>query len=180
MGTINYILIIVLGINSVYAQEYDTIIWQADNKLSWEDFKGEAPSRNRAAAITASGVTYRFSTIPTNKSGDVKIKFVVSTYFYPQKSWYQPTLCDSFILSHEQLHFDISELYAQKLRKRLQDAKFTKNVKNEVKVIYNRTMKELGDFQDKYDSETNFSRDREVQILWQDKIVRALQQNKKP
>ncbi|TMM56333.1 DUF922 domain-containing protein [Maribacter algarum] len=154
-------------------QGYDTITWSAEKRLSWKDFKGKIPPNNRAAATTASGITYRFSTSGTKDN--IEVDFKIDTYFYPTKSWYQPELCDEVILSHEQLHFDISELYARKLRKRLGEATFTHgNVKAKVRSIYRKINIELNDFQNKYDDETNFSRDREQQLIWNEEIAKAL------
>lgn len=136
MGALKYIL--VLAIFSVFGffpvQEYETISWNAEHRLTWADFKAKAPQSDRAAATTASGITYRYSsTISGNRA---EVDFEISTHFYPNKSWYQPHLVDSVILSHEQLHFDISELFARKFRKQLSSTRFTKNVKAEVRTIY--------------------------------------------
>lgn len=174
MGTLKYILcsifLIVLG--STEIQEYETIEWSADYKLTWEDFKGKSPKSDRAAATTASGISYQFSTSALN--GEIELDYLVSTFFYPNKSWYQPALCDSLILSHEQLHFDISELYARKMRNRLATTAFTQNVKAEVKQIYKEVLADLEAFQNLYDDQTNFSRDLEQQLLWNKKIHEAL------
>lgn len=172
MGIVKYIFVFFLGITLVGAQEYDTLLWQEGEKLTWDDFKGKPPLINRAAATTASGITYRYSA--SRAKGKMEVDFEVSTYFYPQKSWYQSSLCDSVILEHEQLHFDISELYARKLKNRLESREYSKNVKVEVRKIYKKVVEELNDFQNKYDAETNFSRDREKQIVWQATIVAAL------
>jgi len=154
-------------------QGYDTIAWSSDKRLSWKDFKGKVPSNNRAAATTASGITYRFSTSGTKN--EFEVDFKIDTFFYPTKSWYQPSLCDEVILSHEQLHFDISELYARELRKRLNAATFTHaNVKAEVRKIYAEINQELSEFQNRYDAETNFSRDREQQAIWNKRIEKTL------
>ena len=51
---------------------------------------------------------------------------------------------------------------------------FTKNVKAEVRAIYKKTLRELNDFQNKYDEETDFSRNVPQQIAWIKKIERAL------
>lgn len=107
----------------------------------------------------------------------MEVAFEVVTYFYPAISWYQPALCDSLILSHEQLHFDISELYARKLKKRLLAQTYIYgNVKSNVKSIYQHNNKLLDDFQNKYDEETNFSRNREKQEAWRLHIEKALQE----
>lgn len=153
------------------AQE-EVIPWSAERKLQWSDFKGSYFKTEWAAATTASGISYSFSSY--QKDGQWYLDFLVSCEFYPDKSWYQPELCDSVILSHEQLHFDISELFARKMRKRLAESRFTKHVKAEVKAIYKDILHELSNFQNKYDHETNFSRDFEKQVLWNKKIAKAL------
>lgn len=174
MGTLKYILVIVcfIVLGRTDSQDYETIEWRPDYKLTWDDFKGQAPSNDRAAATTASGISYQFSTSGTRN--EIKLDFKVSTFFYPNKSWYQPSLCDSLILSHEQLHFDISELYARKMRKRLTAGSFTQNVKAEVRIIYKEILEELEEFQDLYDDQTNFSRDIEQQLIWNKKIEESL------
>lgn len=154
-------------------QEEEVILWRADQRLSWNDFKDKVPSNARAAAITASGITYRFSTSGTRDH--MEVDFKIETHFYPNKSWYQPDLCDEIILSHEQLHFDISELFTRRLRKKLLEATYThNNVKAKVSAIYKQNNKELSEFQNRYDHETNFSRDREQQMIWNSDIKKAL------
>lgn len=155
-----------------HAQGYEAIAWSPVRKLAWKDFKGVVPKNDRAAAVTASGITYQFSSQGTKDTMDIDFK--VSTFFYPNKSWYQPHVCDSFILGHEKLHFDISELYARKMRERLEAANFTQNVRAEVKMIYREILEELEAYQDLYDEETNFSRDSMQQSLWTVKIREAL------
>lgn len=160
----------ILGLLSLRpAQDDETISWKANERLSWNDFRGGIPQNARAAATTASGITYRFSTSGTRDY--IEVDFKVDTYFYPDKSWYQPELCDEVILSHEQLHFDISELYARKLRKELSEAKYTsKNIKSKVRAMYRKNNEALNDFQNQYDRATNFSRNREQQAIWNEKI----------
>ena len=154
-------------------QDDETISWKADRRLSWDDFQGNIPLNAKASATTASGISYRFSTSGTKDI--MEVDFKIDTFFYPAKSWYQLELCDEVILSHEQLHFDISELYARKMQERLAQEKFThSNVKAKVKSIYREILKELDAFQNQYDDKTNFSRNREQQLLWNEKIAEAL------
>ena len=163
----------ILGyISSVQCQE--EVLWKPDFRLSWNDFKGSVPENSSAAATTASGISYNFSTYYEGK--EIKIDFKVQSFFYPTKSWYKPKVCNEVTLLHEQLHFDITELYARKLRERLANATFSKNVKEEVRKIYKTTLRQLNDFQNKYDSETNYSRNLPVQERWVKEIIFALQQ----
>jgi len=60
------------------------------------------------------------------------------------------------------------------MRKRLTETSFSDNVKAEIRSIYKETLKELSDFQDRYDWETSFSRNREQQLRWNAQIAEAL------
>lgn len=167
------LLLWMLGFEST--QDYETISWSASRPLSWNDFRGNVPTSPRAAAITASGITYSFATSGTKDA--MEVDFKIDTFFYPTKSWYQPAVCDAIILSHEQLHFDISELFARKMKKRLEAETFTYDtVKSKVKSIYREILDELNDFQNRYDTETNFSRNLAKQEEWKLQIENALQE----
>jgi len=162
------LLIFFVANSSIYGQKERTIRWSSNYKLSWNDFKKEAPKNASAAATTASGISYWFSTVgPTN---NIEIDYSVDTFFYPDESWYQKGLADAHVLGHEQAHFDIAELFARKMRIALASRKFTKNVKAEIKKIYSRTIKDLNAYQKRYDTETNFSRNKEQQRIWELKI----------
>jgi hypothetical protein len=125
------------------------------------------------AAITASGIAYRFSAI--EKRGQMDVDCTVESFFYPDASWYRPELADDNILSHEQLNFDISELFARKMRARISTYRFTSNVKAEMRRIYEDIIREMQSFQERYDKETNYSRSVEKQQLWNAQIRKALE-----
>ncbi|MFS4467646.1 DUF922 domain-containing protein [Maribacter sp. 2210JD10-5] len=152
----------------------EEMAWNEDRRLRWEDFKGNVPLGSSAAATTASGISYQFSTYYEND--ELKLDYEVNSFFYPTKSWYKPQISNEIILAHEQLHFDITEVFTRKMRKELAQKQFTKNVKKEVRTIYKRILKELNDYQNDYDKETDFSRNIEKQDAWVKKIKKILAQ----
>lgn len=177
MGIVNAIVCAILLAIPVFTmgQESDAIPWDASRKLRWEDFKGKPFKTAWAAATTASGISYSYT--GQERANGYELKFEVAAFFYPDKSWYQPQLCDEAVLRHEQLHFDISELYARKLQNKLTTTRFTRNVKAEVKEIYEGILHELHKLQSQYDFETNYSRDGGQQQSWEKKINTALTEN---
>ncbi|MEN8789978.1 MAG: DUF922 domain-containing protein [Flavobacteriaceae bacterium] len=156
-----------------HSQE-EEIRWSPEVRLKWSDFRGQARENSPIAAVTASGLSYRFSSLEDD--GYYEVEYEVSTFFYPLKSWYQPHKCDDLVLSHEQLHFDIAELFARRMRRTIDNTRFTENVKAEINAIYVQTLKELEDFQDKYDMETNYSMNKAAQLKWNKQIQEALNQ----
>ncbi len=153
-------------------QEKEGIPWVATRKLSWADFRGTPPESRRVAATTASGISYSYRT--KGPSGQYRLEFEVTALFYPRQSWYHRELCDSLVLGHEQLHFDITELYARRMRALLERDTFGPDVKAEVRRIFKRLNRELSEFQARYDRETDFSRDREAQARWNAEIAAKL------
>ncbi|NNJ89555.1 MAG: DUF922 domain-containing protein [Eudoraea sp.] len=153
-------------------QEENAIKWDPDHRLSWSDFKAEPNKNSPVAAITASGIAYRFSAMENR--GKMKVDCSIDTFFYPESSWYKPETANEIILSHEQLHFDISELFARKMRARVENYSFSSNVKAEMNRIYEQILRELQAFQKRYDEETNFSREIEKQLEWNQRISEGL------
>jgi hypothetical protein len=172
-----FLLLFSSAVLTVSAQE-EMMLWKPSLKLQWSDFKGDPPESKRIAATTASGISYSYSA--KGNRGEYTLDFKVQTHFYPNKSWYHPELCDEVVLSHEQLHFDISELFARKLRGRLRDGSFSENVKAEVRELFAQVNEELSAFQNRYDLETDYSRNREAQAEWNRRISQMLRQRGRP
>lgn len=151
----------------VYVQDNEPVLsWDASYKLSWSDFK-DKPNRNSSAvAITASGITFGFSIIQTDKNDVVSFTSEVHAHFYPEQSWYKIERADNHILGHEQLHFDITELYARKFRYRINQLKVSNSLRRQLKKIHNAINAELSQMQNEYDDETDFSRNFKSQAKW--------------
>jgi hypothetical protein len=150
------------------------ITWKESYKLSWNDFKGEANQNSKAVAITASGFNFEYA-IKQNVFRTVSFDAKVEAYFFPEKSWFKPESVNDYILSHEQLHFDITELYTRKFRQQLSQLKVSKTIKNDLESLQKLMNKELISRQNDYDTETNNSINKEAQLLWQQKIETELQ-----
>ncbi|WP_298556186.1 DUF922 domain-containing protein [uncultured Algibacter sp.] len=151
----------------VCVQDEEPVLpWNASYKLSWADFKDKPNMNESAVAITASGITFGFSITQTDKNEVVSFTTEVFAHFYPEQSWYKIKQADNHILGHEQLHFDITELYARKFRYRISQLKVSNNVRRQLKKMHNDINVELAQMQDKYDNETDYSRNFEYQTTW--------------
>ncbi len=161
---------------SLQAQEEGAIPWGPGSQLSWADFKAKPPAHKKVAATTASGISYTFKT--NGLPGSYTLDYEVTAFFYPEKSWYHPELCDPPVLRHEQLHFDITELHARKMRKLLSGRTFGGNVRAEVRRLFSDINRELSAFQERYDRETDYSRDLLAQERWERKVAELLEQSR--
>jgi len=151
----------------VFVQNDEPVLsWNESYKLSWQDFKAKPNTNDSAVAITASGITFGFSIRQTDKKEVVSFSSEVHAHFYPEQSWYKIEQVDNHILGHEQLHFNITELFARKFRYRIGQVKLSNSVRVELKKIHNDINSELSQMQNKYDTETDYSRNFESQSKW--------------
>lgn len=105
------------------------ILWQENKKLKIQDFKAENKDTikvNRQQFLGAiSAIRIEYSSFQRNKNSVPE--FSIKTYFDPNESWM--LLKNDYVLQHEQIHFDLTELYARKMRKSVESLR-QKNVTN--------------------------------------------------
>jgi uncharacterized protein YeaO (DUF488 family) len=148
----------------------DLIQWQANRLLKWPDFKGTAPQNSEHAAQTNSGISLDLQ--GTNNSFSIS----VTAHFDKQKSWAQRASESDYLLNHEQLHFNITELFARKLRKKIMYGKWTRSdeLNKAIQPLYDANKNDWKAFQAKYDKETNHSLNHEAQELWNGMVSDSL------
>ena len=148
------------------------IPWNASRKLTWSDFRSKPDQNATNAALTSSKIIFNYS-----YGSDNGFTFTINCVFDKNTSWGR--VKTDYILSHEQGHFDIAEIYARRLYKALKNYSFdATRVSKEVPALYQKMMKEENDFQDQYDNETNYSRDKPQQAVWLEKIQHQLDELK--
>ncbi|WP_313114517.1 DUF922 domain-containing protein [Aequorivita sediminis] len=150
----------------------EKIMWSESYKLSWNDFRGKPLRSASFVATTNSGISFQYSySIKNNK---VSVDYSVSSFFEPNNSWYIPEKVNDYILKHEQLHFDISELHARMLKKNLEGKQFSKSVQSEIEKIYREVEQKRRAMQTKFDTETDHSRNDKQELYWREYIAKQL------
>jgi hypothetical protein len=155
---------------SNFSQRNTLIEWKEGSRLTWDDFKQRPDPNSSNAALTASSIKFDFH------YSDNTLEFHEQCLFDKNSSWGR--VKTDYILSHEQGHFDITEIYARKLNKALKEyvVKKPDNLSRDLNKIYQNVMKELNDYQNKYDKETNFSINKDKQAEWLTKIREDLKE----
>jgi len=155
------------GKHSYRSQEPASIQWNPLRKLTWSDYKG-TPYRDQDTNIAAR----------TNCRFGIKInglKVDVISEFIPERSNVRPGKETAALLAHEQLHFDLCEVYARLLRKELRRSPLTtaniEAVSRDAFLKYYDAYKER---QIIYDSETHHGLNQEKQNLWNTQVATAL------
>ncbi|GHA43596.1 hypothetical protein GCM10007103_25950 [Salinimicrobium marinum] len=167
-----------LFINAVgFAQETEEkISWEEENPLDWSLFQGEPKLASPFHAETNSGISHSFSVKQSDKH--IEFDFDVRSFFIPAHSWVKEGERSEYLLGHEQLHFDITELHARKLRKALQEYKIGKGYKRELQNIYKKIQSQSHQMQQKYDAETGHSLNREAEMEWRQFVKSELEKFK--
>ncbi len=140
--------------------------FQEKPMLTWGDFMGTPPVNAQHAASVNSGLAYSYSAKIEGKN--VSLEFEVRSEFYPQLSWKKDLKeNDEQLLQHEQLHWNISELFARILRKEFDNYQPTRNYKNEISKIFKKVENNRQIMQNRYDKETNHGLKLTQQREWQ-------------
>jgi len=147
--------------NNLTAKGNSDILWIADRPLTWSDFEAEPDYDNDfIKALTASSIRYSYG------CKDGEIDFQIDAIFKKDQSWVKEVARTSYHLGHEQLHFDITELYARKLRKVLKEKKYPCHRMYAFEQTIKDHLEKWRLEQRTYDKETFFSVKEEEQSNW--------------
>jgi len=149
------------------------IDWRPDSQLSWSDFRANhKTSKGFAVATSTCGFGYE----GIIKGDDLFVNVYVR--FYCNESWFHKDYKLNEVLRHEQLHFDICELYGRIFYKNIlflrRSGSLTERTLN--KTLY-KLRNEYDAMQDRYDRETNHSTNRSKQYEWERRIHNQLSEN---
>ncbi|RXG28302.1 DUF922 domain-containing protein [Leeuwenhoekiella marinoflava] len=161
------LLACVFFLSSVQKKSY-RFPWEANKLLQWSDFIGRPDRSTSYSAMANTGISHRYTI--NSKGFLVKEKSIIQANFYPKLSWYKPNLIDTHTLSHEQTHFDISEVHARMLRKAIAGFKFSRHSQKEVDAIYKPIERSRKAMQIKFDIETEHSQNLEAEMKWERKV----------
>jgi hypothetical protein len=172
------VLLLLLMPSMLYAQltpalrnRRNLICWQEQRKLTWADFQAKVRPLGVDSTISEAAAAPVLTVIGYIDE-DQKNNFLVRAAFDPQKAWVRDS--SAYLLQHEQLHFDICELVARRIRvsiaqayKRGQDV-FDSACGKEIQ----RLLTSEGTLQAAYDRETAHGLLETEQKRWREKITK--------
>lgn len=136
------------------------------HKLTWNDFKGKQ-TNPAAIAVSNSGGIYKTDCL--NNVCSIRAWSV----FYPDSSF--AVTRDSYILVHEQGHFDITEIFTRRFIKQMKSWQGCNEMKaDQVPIMAERCGRMREEMQQQYDKETQCSLDHSAQERWNLFIAKEL------
>lgn len=158
------------------------LCWQAGRKLRWGDFQAPAnvlPIADPLFGTSVASCAPVLQVIGT-KDATGRNNFFVTAALDKSRSWVRASALahSNQVLAHEQVHFDICELIARRLRQRIAQVYqaggdvFTPAFRQELQ----RMMNEQAVWNTQYDQETAHGLRQDQQQSWQVQLTQALAQ----
>lgn len=170
-GFISLLLVSAPLLLSSQTRHEELLDWDANRKLTWADYKAKPDQNSDAAASTTSILVISYNISSTGFTYKIECRFSKTRSWGLHKT--------DYILSHEQGHFDIAEIFARKLHKKMSEYRFNKKTyQKDLDKIYEEVVREKEKMQNDYDKETNHSINKQKQAEWLQKIKALLEEYK--
>ncbi len=143
----------------------DTVHYNPDRKLTWADFRAEPRRGSHYAAEVFTSFAYEGKS--TVKNGVIIISLNVKAYVLKNSSWGRPDAQNAYALNHEQRHFDITKIIAERFKRRIQPDSLTLEDYNSlIQYQFLESFRDMNRMQERYDTETGHSVNQAAQERW--------------
>jgi hypothetical protein len=152
--------------------EGDTIYYSVNRPLTWADFK-EKPSESsfEAEVFTSIGYNEHREII----KGIINVNLAMKVDLPKNDCWVKGGRGDSYMLNHEQRHFDIEKIVSEHFKRKILAMNLpVDNFDGPINVEYLETLREATTMQKQYDADTHHSENRQAQEQWNEKIDKEL------
>jgi len=172
-----FIILFAACLRLTYSTEYysksDKIAWDVNYRLTFDDFRGRGGSdtllfKNDMEFKELGKITKAI--IVNTKADSKRAEFTINAVMDRSKSWIRYAN-DTACLKHEQGHFDICEIYARLLRKKILEAKSLSDAKE----MYYQVVKDEETEQKLYDRD-NSGLPEGINSYWEEKIISRLEE----
>ena len=156
-------------------------VFHAERPLVWSDF----PERKTATVASHHSANVRFAaSIFSNflyeaparmKNGCIEIDFRVKVFMQKSMSWVLPTAKDTYSLNHEQTHFNITRLVAERFKSHILGQDLSVDYyDSQMQLAFLDFYRDMTNLQKQYDEETQHGINTTAQAQWEQKIEKAL------
>jgi hypothetical protein len=152
--------------------EGDTIYYSVNRPLTWTDFK-ERPREGSYSAEVFTSIGY--TEYREVKKGVIILNLAMKVDLPKNDCWVMGGKGDSYILNHEQRHFDIEKIVSEHFKKKILAMDLpVDNFDGPINVEYLETLREATAMQKQYDTDTHHGENRQAQEQWNEKIDNEL------
>ncbi|MBD1364099.1 hypothetical protein IDJ77_09790 [Mucilaginibacter sp. ZT4R22] len=154
--------------------EGDTIYYDINRPLRWDDFQLKPQNSKYGAEVFASlGYNESISV----SQGIINLKLDIKVYLPKSACWARYEAMTNSSLVHEQHHFDIVKIVGEHFKKQILAEKLKPgNYDGPINMAYFDALREINALQKQYDTETGHSTNTYQQQLWNARIEKELQE----
>ena len=154
------------------AEEADTVFYSAQRPLVWDDFKAQ-PRANRFAAEIFPTFSYKGDS--WIEDGYVHLQLQLKVFVLKHSSWVREGSKDAYGLNHEQRHFDLVKLVAERFKQKVLELPLQPDdYDGLIGYQYLEFFREMNHLQEAYDGETDHGLNKAAQERWNKKIAEEL------
>nr|WP_294791472.1 DUF922 domain-containing protein [uncultured Mucilaginibacter sp.] len=169
------LLLLLLSFTSrVMAQDEYKLAWRKDSLLKWSDFKGPVDATSKFHALTLAEIFFKYNW--ALKNNKYIFTFTGGSFLNTNKSWSVQEKQTPALLRHEQVHFDIAEIFARISLQRLTGTEYTATFKTTIDEITEDNLRNMKVMQDLYDEQTDHSKEKKMQARWEIYIANLLKE----
>lgn len=157
--------VLIFEYNEIFTYHHKSkLAWNIEERVNWDSFQGSADYRSEYDATIFSNINFRYR-IEFNE-----LHYIAVAYFDKNRSWHKDGT--EPLLEHEKMHFDITEVYAAKIREYFEGLKELDELpsRGEIDLRLQAFLDEWDDTQNKYDHETEHGLNYTQQLAWQNRV----------
>jgi hypothetical protein len=155
--------------DSTLAADGDTVYYRSDRPLTWKDFLGAPAVLSRWAAQVFTSFGFEARSNVSNRVLELRVRTKV--WIDKTISWGRADSKNDYVLDHEQLHFDITRLTAERFKRHLRTMTFSvEDYSSELQYQYIEFYRMHSQLQMQYDDETSHGVNRLAQAQWVKKV----------
>jgi hypothetical protein len=152
--------------------EGDSIYYSVGRPLTWDDFQSKTPNSRYDAEIYPS---IGYDERNTVNNGIVHVQLLMKVCLPKSACWVKEGSRSPYILNHEQRHFDIAKIAAERFKQKVLSEQLPPgNFDGPVNVDYLESYREMTDMQKLYDEETRHGSNQSAQERWNGYIDKEL------
>lgn len=151
----------------------DTVFYTSKRPLTWSDFKGSPSKPSKYAAAIFPSFSYDGRT--EVKNGTLLLYLNLKVYMLQSSSWAKAGTLDAYGLNHEQKHFDIAKLVAERFKQKITpDILSVADYNSIIQYHFIESFREMNHLQEKYDAETQHGLNKTAQEQWNKRVAEEL------
>ncbi|WP_299760467.1 hypothetical protein [uncultured Pontibacter sp.] len=151
----------------------DSVFYSPTRPLNWEDFTGSPSKPSKFAAAVFPGFAYEGRSEVVNS--ELHLYLDMKVYVLQSSSWVKSDSRNDYSLNHEQKHFDLVKLVAERFKKKITpDILSVTDYNSIIQYHYIESFREMNRLQEQYDVETQHGLNKVAQDQWNKKIEAQL------